>query len=197
MADNDDNVFESYSPEMGVDELRSGLAEEEYYVDDLENHLEQYSGDYSAEQLQAFREVENARDDPRTTALDAIDEEFDAVTAGPDSVSASEASFDRQEVAERDAADDEYVRMFDIGNDTELPMPGTNEAPAMVDVFLPSDMLFAGERRSEGVHSVPFTMRVVRDLEPPRVVHDAWLAESDPYHPKYEGDDELTAETQA
>lgn len=165
-------------------------------VDELEVEIE--TGDHTIEELREIRERERASDDPRSTALDAIDEELDALTSGP---TGSTAALSRSEEDDEDDTIDESMRHIDGGGATEigvvgvvLPSPYSDDAPSSLRIHLDTAMGVGGVMFDDvGEHTIPYAtpndqgvagMRVKRTLESP--TNTARLAVSDPLHPNHE-----------
>lgn len=94
MADSDSENPLDGTEELTEDELREALEETDFTVGELEDHLERRGADYSLGHLQTFRTVEQARDDPRKTALEAIEDQLEQKeeqTRGPDAETPGDA----------------------------------------------------------------------------------------------------------
>lgn len=145
-------------------------------VDELEADLD--ANQYTVTQLREARQLEQSRDDPRTTALDAIGDELDERTRGPDQ-STDETTNVEQAAEHGGGATEQGVPGID------LPDPYIDDAPETVTVAIPLPMGFAGEMHTEpGAHVRKYTMRVKRSLETP--TNTVTLAASDPMHPEHE-----------
>lgn len=159
-------------------------------VDELKFALD--STAFSLDELRTIREYETDSADPRSTALDAIDEKINEKTSGPDEPAGDEE--------ESEYNDDE--RFPDGAGATEAGVPGVDlpnpygdDAPATLRIFLPVAMavggvMFDDDGRQTIAYATPNDadvsgMRVKRTLE--SATNRARLARTDPLHPRYEG----------
>lgn len=148
----------------------------QYTVDDLESHVESES--YTVGELRAIRSVEKDAED-RSTALEAIDEELNALTAGPTEERTTEGV-------------DTAVYTLGAGATERgvpaagLPDPYSRDAPDSVRIVIDEPMGFAGVMfEDSGEHDIDYSMRVKRSLESP--TNTARLSQSDPLHPEHGG----------
>lgn len=149
----------------------------EYTVDDVESHVE--SASYSVDELRAIRSAEKDGEN-RSTALEAVDEEIDALTAGPT----------EESTTEDDSGVDTAVYILGAGATeqgvpgVDLPKPSSNDAPETLRIVIDEPMGFAGVMFGDsGEHEIEHSMRVKRSLETP--TNTARLAQSDPLHPEH------------
>lgn len=149
----------------------------EYTVDELESHVE--TEPYSVDELRSIRAAEKAAEN-RTTALEAIDEEIDALTSGPTEESTTSTVSD----------DDNAVYILGAGATeqgvpgVDLPDPYGDDAPESLRIILDAAMGIAGEMIDEsGEHDIPYSMRAKRTLE--AATNTARLSPSDPRHPEH------------
>lgn len=164
-------------------------------VDELEREIE--TGDHTIEELRELRERERVSDDPRTTALDAIDEELDALTMGP----SEGTTATREPTGTDEPRVDASMRHVDGGGATEigvvgvvLPPPYSDDAPSSLRIHLDTAMGVGGVMFDDvGEHTIPYAtpndqgvagMRVKRTLE--SQTNTACLAVSDPLHLNHE-----------
>ncbi|ADJ14478.1 hypothetical protein [Halalkalicoccus jeotgali] len=187
--------------EQAGEALRDRLTETDHTVDDLREAID--TGEYTAEQLRTFRRVEMRRDDPRSTALDALDEELDVLTSGPDlateepdltpaDVNSSSASPAMQRAGQGAGATEAGLEGVD------LPDPYASGAPETLRIFVPTAMGVAGEfYPDKGTYDVPYRtdpnggddtrgMQVKLSLESEN--NPARLSRRDPHHPEYDPD---------
>lgn len=151
----------------------------EYTVDELESHVE--TEPYTVDELRAIRSAEKDGEN-RSTALEAIDEEIDALTSGP-----------TEESTTSNGSDDENAVYILGAGATEqgvpgvdLPDPYANDAPETLRIVIDAAMGIAGELFEEsGEHDLEYTMRAKRTLE--AATNTARLSHSDPHHPEHEG----------
>ena len=125
MADDTDDPL-SNATELNDDVLRSELEHTEYTVDELEAHFSEYGEAYTADQLRVFREVESARDTPRRTATQAIDQRLDAVTRGPEQ---PDGSAEDMEVGVEEETDAQYESVQAAGGPDATPDLDSPEEP--------------------------------------------------------------------
>lgn len=173
------------------------ISPSEFTVDELEQHVEE--ADYSVTELRAIRAAETADVDPRSTAIDAIDEELNALTSGP---STNTVPAYASEEGEDELDYDESMRIVDGGGATEigvvgvdLPDPYSDAAPDTLRITIDAAMGVAGIMfDNQGEHSIPYAMpndegvsgmRVKRTLEAGTNI--ARLSRADALHPEHEG----------
>ena len=169
-------------------------------VDDLRDIS---SDEHSADELRALLNDERNRtdDEPRSTAIEALEDAFDAATAGPDiddapvtdpspAENTTGMDADMEELAANDGVL-ERKRAPGAGATTAglpgivLPDPYGDDAPEEVRVTVPERMTFAGDFFDEpGEHAVEYTMRVKTALE--TETNPVALAANDPLHPDYD-----------
>jgi len=169
-------------------------------VDDLRDIS---SDEHSADELRALLNDERNRtdDEPRSTAIEALEDAFDAATAGPDiddapvtdpspAENTTGMGADMEELAANDGVL-ERKRTPGAGATTAglpgivLPDPYGDDAPEEVRVTVPERMTFAGDFFDEpGEHAVEYTMRVKTALE--TETNPVALAANDPLHPDYD-----------
>lgn len=156
------------------------MAETEYdlselTVDEVEETLK--STDYSIDELREIRGHETSRDDPRTTALEAIDEEIAAATSGPDVPGDDEDEVDSAIYSYGAGATEQ-------GQPTAaLPDPYDADAPDTVRIHVPTSMGLAGVLLEErGTHTVDYTKRLQTALLTD--TNAAVLSTTDPHHPE-------------
>jgi hypothetical protein len=169
-------------------------------VDDLRDIS---SDEHSADELRALLNDERNRtdDEPRSTAIEALEDAFDAATAGPDiddapvtdpspAENTTGMDADMEELAANDGVL-ERKRTPGAGATTAglpgivLPDPYGDDAPEEVRVAVPERMTFAGDFFDEpGEHIVEYTMRVKTALE--TETNPVALAANDPLHPDYD-----------
>lgn len=168
-----------------VDAVRSSLSE----------------NNYTGDEIRAALDHERARDDPRSTAIKALEDAFDGATAGPDiddapvtdpspAENTTGMDADMEELAANDGVL-ERKRTPGAGATTAglpgivLPDPYGDDAPEEVRVAVPERMTFAGDFFDEpGEHAVEYTMRVKTALE--TETNPVALAANDPLHPDYD-----------
>lgn len=216
MALSDDN------PLSGTEELsgeshafRDELADTEYYVDDLQEAID--AEVYDTEQLEALREIEEARNEPRKTALDALEEVTDATTEASKSdnsedeiVEPATSTTPTTSAAERNScgASPAIQRATQGAGATEsgaegvcLPNPYGEDTPDTVRIFVPTAMGFGGMFfPDKGVYDVAYAtdpddpsdetrgMQVKHSLESQN--NPVHLSRNDPLHPNYGDEDE-------
>lgn len=149
----------------------------DYTVGELESHVE--TEPYSLDELRSIRAAEQAAEN-RTTALEAIDEEIDALTSGPteESTTSSVSDGDNAVYILGAGATEQGVPGVD------LPDPYANDAPETLRIIIDAAMGIGGEMFEEsGEHDIEYTMRVKRSLETP--TNTARLSNSDPLHPEH------------
>lgn len=159
----------------------------EYTVDDLGMHVE--TTDYSVEELRAIRAAETDDVAPRSTAIDAIDEELDALTSGPTTDSTDEEDDDAFDYSKNHINGGGATGMGSPG--VELPDPYADDAPASLRITLDVAMAVGGVMFDEdGEKSISYAtpndegvsgMRVKRTLESD--TNTARLSTADPNHP--------------
>ena len=156
------------------------------------------SNDYDGDELQAALDYERARDDTRSTAIEAFNDAFDEATAGPDigEPPVEDPSPD-DNITAMDAdiedADDGVIEHRGQGSGaTEaglagvvLPNPYDDGAPESVTVVIPDRMHFAGSFYDEfGEHRIEYDMRVKTALE--TETNPVAISANDPLHPGYD-----------
>lgn len=158
----------------------------EMTVDELEQNVE--SNDYTGAQLRTMRDAEQDSDESRSTALEAIDEELNDATSGPDQPGETSEPSGGDGGLERD----ESQLIEDGGGATEqgtvglvLPDPYADGAPDRVEINVNVPMGFAGTMyEDKGTHTCEYSMRVKRALE--SSTNTVTIDVRDPLHPNHD-----------
>ncbi|WP_330633715.1 3-hydroxyisobutyrate dehydrogenase [Halocatena halophila] len=149
-------------------------------VDEIERRIEQ--GDFTIEELRSIRSAESETEN-RSTAIEAIDEELDALTAGPTEGPVNPNPTEDQESPDRSMIPSNgggATRQGIVG--VSLPSPYSVDAPETVKIRISESRGVAGEFFEEpGTHTIQYSMRLKRTLESP--TNSVRLAETDPLHP--------------
>ena len=165
-------------------------------VAELEDALDE--NDYDEDELLAALEYERAKEDPRSTAIEAIDEAYDEATAGPDIGEAPvedpspDGNITAMDADLEDAEDGVIDHRSQGAGATEaglagvvLPNPYDDGAPQSVLVLVPERMHFAGTFYDDAdEHRVEYDMRVKTALE--TETNPVALSENDPLHPAHD-----------